>query len=327
MAELNNDGGGQFRVTAGSIRVDASIVSVSAEPTLVLTAGSLTIHGNVGGGAVWATGGTSLCVIGDVEGGNERFVLGIYAESPLPITVHGNLKDGAKATAVWGNLFWQPAGRCYQIKASDGPVQLALADAANLRAGTRVGSVVGTLAVPPAESVAAGVPVDHGIGSAVLTPAVIREALAAQGYSEERAARLDAVSAPAEVATAVLQAIAAELAKPGGVKDLLRTAAINAASAAASAAVAAATARRIARQPASCSGTGARTVELTVDDGTSALPAALIRRSASRLRELSSCSRPANACSWAPAGRGASAMPMACGRSPTASPPAPTRPA
>ena len=64
----------------------------------------------------------------------------------------------------------------------------------NVRSGTVYGpsnELTGTCAVPPAGSVALGVPVDNTTGTAALTTADIQAALTAQGLTTARAAYLD----------------------------------------------------------------------------------------------------------------------------------------
>ena len=66
--------------------------------------------------------------------------------------------------------------------------------ATNVRSGTVYGpsnELTGTCAVPPAGSVALGVPVDNTTGTAALTAADIQAALTAQGLTTARAAYLD----------------------------------------------------------------------------------------------------------------------------------------
>ncbi len=61
----------------------------------------------------------------------------------------------------------------------------------DVRAGVVYGSATGALAVPPANSVAFGVPVDATTGTAVLTLANVQSALTAQGLTSARAGALD----------------------------------------------------------------------------------------------------------------------------------------
>lgn len=61
----------------------------------------------------------------------------------------------------------------------------------DVRAGVVYGSATGVLAVPPANSVAFGVPVDNTTGTAVLTLANVQSALTAQGLTSTRAGALD----------------------------------------------------------------------------------------------------------------------------------------
>jgi hypothetical protein len=65
--------------------------------------------------------------------------------------------------------------------------------AANVRSGVVYGggNLTGTCAVPAAGSVALGVPVDAGFGTAVLTTANVQSALTAQGLTTARAGALD----------------------------------------------------------------------------------------------------------------------------------------
>jgi hypothetical protein len=57
----------------------------------------------------------------------------------------------------------------------------------------------GTLAVPSASSVAVGVAVDAGVGTAVLTAANVQTALTAQGLTTTRAGYLDQIPNKASV--------------------------------------------------------------------------------------------------------------------------------
>ena len=61
----------------------------------------------------------------------------------------------------------------------------------DVRSGVVYGSATGVLAVPAANSVAFGVPVDNTTGTAVLTLANVQSALTAQGLTSDRAGALD----------------------------------------------------------------------------------------------------------------------------------------
>jgi hypothetical protein len=69
--------------------------------------------------------------------------------------------------------------------------------AANVRSGVVYGggNLTGTCAVPAAGSVALGVPVDAGFGTAILTTANVQSALTAQGLTTARAGNLDNLDA------------------------------------------------------------------------------------------------------------------------------------
>jgi hypothetical protein len=69
--------------------------------------------------------------------------------------------------------------------------------AADVRSGVSYGggNITGTCAVPAASSVASGVPVDSGFGTAVLTAADVQSALTAQGLTTARAGALDNLDA------------------------------------------------------------------------------------------------------------------------------------
>ncbi len=65
----------------------------------------------------------------------------------------------------------------------------------DVRSGVVYGSATGVLAVPAANSVAFGVPVDNTTGTAVLTLANVQSALTAQGLTTARAGNLDNLDA------------------------------------------------------------------------------------------------------------------------------------
>lgn len=164
--------------------------------------GSVTVNGTATGGAgIDAVGlynsGTSnvlsLTVFGTCTGVGSRGG-GVRNLSSLSVTtIHGNTVDGAQgASAVAAlNVRYVPAlSKTVTFRAPDG--SSVILSAMNIAADAPVPSDVrqgvtyafsqytGTLAVPPANSVASGVPVDNTTGTAALSPADIAALVGAQ---------------------------------------------------------------------------------------------------------------------------------------------------
>lgn len=164
--------------------------------------GSVTVNGTATGGAgIDSTGlynsGTSntlsLTVFGTCTGVGSRGG-GVRNLSSLSVTtIHGNTVDGAQgASAVAAlNVRYVPAlSKTVTFRAPDG--SSVILSAMNIAADAPVPSDVrqgvtyafsqytGTLAVPPANSVASGVPVDNTTGTAALRPSDIAALVGAQ---------------------------------------------------------------------------------------------------------------------------------------------------
>lgn len=164
--------------------------------------GSVTVNGNATGGAgADATGlynsGTSnsvsLTVLGTCTGVGSRGG-GVRNLSSLSVTtIHGNTVDGANgASAVAAlNVRYMPAvSKSVTFRAPDG--SSVVLSSPNIAADAPVPSDVrygvtyafaqytGTLRVPPASSVASGVPVDATTGTAALAPADVAALVGAQ---------------------------------------------------------------------------------------------------------------------------------------------------
>lgn len=120
-----------------------------------------------------------------------------------PFLVSSNGTSGLRAISKW---FWANSNvtpTYYQVRTANLATirPLYTADSVggnpavgNVRSGTVFGpnnELTGTCAVPPAGSVALGVPVDATTGTAVLTQANFQAALTAQGLTTTRAANLD----------------------------------------------------------------------------------------------------------------------------------------
>lgn len=143
-------------VTGGTTSGSAGIGSSSVAFTVV-------INGNVTGAsaasAMTPSGWTSLTVNGDVTASTFS---AIAAGSAIPMFINGDITPAA-AAAIDGTASKQT------VRAPRGASTYP--DGADVRSGTTYGTIsefTGTLAVPPAASVASGVPVDATVGSAAL---------------------------------------------------------------------------------------------------------------------------------------------------------------
>ena len=175
-----------------------------------VTGGTLT-NGQIG----IQHGNGNLSVVGSVTAGNSSGSHGISTGSGT-VSVTGNITatNAANGVVATGNsnttfsgsfissVTGMAAIHCSQYRVSPAPIaaitryassgsgtytdmftadNTGLAPAVgDVRAGTVYGSATGTLAVPPANSVAFGVPVDATTGTAVLTAAAIRAELATE---------------------------------------------------------------------------------------------------------------------------------------------------
>jgi hypothetical protein len=174
----------------GNVTNSGSSATVSS-----VVAQTVNVIGNLIGGASYAVGNGNTSqvfivdVVGNVSAGASPAVL--MASPSGSVTVTGNLTNNVAVMAIYSPrlrlgatqpTYWQlytPTGvdrRLYTADSVGGNPATS-----NVRLGTTYGpasELTGTLAVPPASAVGAGVPVDNTVGTAVWTAEQISAALA-----------------------------------------------------------------------------------------------------------------------------------------------------
>ena len=210
---INNSAGGTVNVT-GAVTNNATSGTaciINSSIGTIIIVGSVTNNGiiqvvaNNGTGSLTINGILSAFGTGPVVGTGGASQL-TYLTGPFVGTNVGTVANNALR---WR---WIPSvGSSYMTvpnSTATGYKNLFTADSTNsqsgqpatnnVRSGTVYGpnsELTGTCAVPPAGSVALGVPVDNTTGTAILTQANIQAALDAQGLTSARAARLDNLDA------------------------------------------------------------------------------------------------------------------------------------
>jgi hypothetical protein len=205
---LSITGPASVAITVGNITGGG----VANQPGLIMTNGTVTVNGNVTGGAapgIINNGPGSLTVNGICQSSATSPAIG--AGSATQITRLSGpflLGAGGNINPVQAQSWrWAPTQipTYYEIVASNGSTKRNLFTSDNIptanypatdsvRSGVVYGPSnenTGTLAVPAAASVALGVAVDNAIGTAVLTAASIQAALTAQGLTTARTGYLD----------------------------------------------------------------------------------------------------------------------------------------
>ena len=196
-------GGASSTITINAATLTAGIGGSS--PAVNANGGICSITGNLlattGCQAVTVISTTTLTVVGNVTAANGKNA--ISGNPTNAIRVSGSFiysPDGTPPTTQKLILNTTPTASKtrYALNGSGTYVDMFTADNTGLapavgdvRAGVVYGSATGVLAVPAANSVAFGVPVDNTTGTAVLTLADVQSALTAQGLTSARAGALD----------------------------------------------------------------------------------------------------------------------------------------
>jgi hypothetical protein len=165
--------------------VSGSVVS-TGQGILVQTVGggTITINGNVSGGAGYGVllnaVAATLIVNGNVSAGSSAPGIGCTILTALPCRVSGNIVNSNTYNAIWHPAI-QLTGTTQLLQARDASLNnkflyspgtsLGNPAVGDVRLGVTYsdGSLTGTLAVPTFSAVSVGVPVDNGVGTAVIT--------------------------------------------------------------------------------------------------------------------------------------------------------------
>jgi hypothetical protein len=221
----------------------------NAEAIRLTSSGTVNVTGTVTaaiGSAIFSNGTGSISVVGSVNAG---VAAGIGLTGAGSLTVNGTITASGSAAGVsstssaaqvlvtgplltsinginpiyairWGWIA-SPSSTYYQVRVGGSGIirSLYTADSvggnpatSNVRSGTvygPAGELTGTCAVPPAGSVALGVPVDATTGTAAIDGASIRAAVGLASANLDT--QLDALPTAAEAATAVRSELATEL--------------------------------------------------------------------------------------------------------------------
>jgi hypothetical protein len=203
-------------ITVGNISGGA----VSNQPGVTMTNGTVTVNGNVTGGAapgIINNGSGTLTVNGICQSSATSPAIGAGSATqitrlsgPFLLGASGNINPVQAQSWRWAPT---QIPTYYEIVASNGSTKRNLFTSDNIptanypatgsvRSGVVYGPSnenTGTLTVPAAASVALGVAVDNTVGTAVLTAASVQAALTAQGLTTTRADYLDQIPNRASV--------------------------------------------------------------------------------------------------------------------------------
>ena len=229
---INNSSGGTFNIT-GNVTANTGTQTAARNTgsgTMVITGTVSCLNATAaapnasgaGAGASNESTGT-LQIVGTIQAGTAPGVTGGTSGQAILTGPFLTSANGV-APVKCGRWFWQnttPPATYYQIRSANLAVvrPLYTADSVggnpavtNVRSGTVYGpndELTGTLAVPPAGSVALGVPVDNTTGTAAIDGASIRSALGLASANLDT--QLDALPTAAEAATAVRSELSTEL--------------------------------------------------------------------------------------------------------------------
>lgn len=199
-----------IQVSAGTVNVTGAVSGSSTvgSPTINIpgSAGTVNITGNVTGGgvndaiAIQATGANAtVTIVGTVTAGSGARAHAVSSSATANgVIMTGNIVDSQQGTSAiyarllrlgatnngytrYANSTGFPNGGLVSRVSPNNTTGMVAAN--NVRLGTVYGfnnELTGTLAVPPANSVASGVPVDNTVGTAALSPNDLAAMIGAQ---------------------------------------------------------------------------------------------------------------------------------------------------
>lgn len=243
-----NSGTRAFNLSgSGTLNITGNITGGSAlqcDGGAVTGAGTLNVTGNITGSTncsgVFTSAACTITVVGSISPSTTSSGL-ISSSTSANIALSGPFLASSNSVnpiycAAWRWISTQPA-TYYQVRSANLSVirPLYTADSvggnpavSNVRSGTVYGpsnELTGTCAVPPAGSVALGVPVDNTTGTAAITAANIRSAVGlASANLDTQLAAIPTTAAPSasSIAAAVWSAVTRTI--TGGTVDTLTNA-------------------------------------------------------------------------------------------------------
>lgn len=181
-------GNGIFSTTSANINVNGTVSGGSTNPSQAISlsgAATVTINGilNAGGNTygIQSTGGAFITINGQVNASTG--FSGIYISSTTgAVVLNGNAVNNVGRMAIWAPIIYiSNSVSNWKFTKTDLTTDRTLYSAdtlpgvpseINVRQGTIYGpsnELVGTLTIPPSGSVALGVPVDDGVGTAIIS--------------------------------------------------------------------------------------------------------------------------------------------------------------